>query len=686
MARAPRSRTAAPAVVARALAYLALLAALLGSVAAAGPGATWELRVCAPPDELPFSNRAGEGFENRIAAILADELGATLGYDWAAFNSDLIDLHFAEGTCDVIMGVPDGFERGSNTLTYYQSPYVMVYRQDATFEIDDMDDPDLAHLAIGVQGLGTPPHEALRHRGLLPQVTRVYGGEEGEARLATLVTDVAAGVIDVGFTWGPVAGYYAPRAAAPLVVKPVEPAFDLPSVFQYVPMTIGVRRDDVAMRARLDRALIARWDDVQAVLEEYGVPRMPLAAPFLGEPAHPAGTLRVGVVLPMPTGGRTRVAGVNDLVGAAARLGALSAEADANAAASGRDVQVVLASSPSAGAAARAAAALLARGEVDALVGGVGAGQAEVLATAAARHGVPFLNVGSTSLLLRQQCARTTFHVQPSAGAYVDAMARLYRRDEAPQAWFVVYPLGPEGAALAARATAAFAAVGDVVVGASAVENERPSYLDVLAEAESAGADVVAVLLGAADQLTLIGQAEDAGLGLRLAPFPDPVTQTREFLAAANRYGVGTAVPRLELWDPALATPAAAALNGRFQSRWGQPLDAPAWATYTAVSALAAAARAADSVEPADLAGALLAPDVAAAGAKGANVAFRAVDHELRQPLYVVTVTPGAKWGVLLSQRLAAGTLRSTLPAATDPTAAQLDELGLAGGGAGCDF
>lgn len=668
-----------------AVASLLALAALVGPAAAAQTAAGWELRVCAPPDEMPFSNLAGEGFENRIAELLADELGATLTYDWTAFTSDLINLHFAEGTCDVIMGVPDGFENGLNTLSYYQSPYVMVYRADAPFRVADMDDPVLADLSLGVQGLGTPPHEALRHRGLLEQVKRVYGGEEGEARLATLIDDVAAGTIDVGFTWGPVAGYYAALSAVPLVVQPVEPAFDFPSVFQYIPMTLGVRRDDVAMQARLNRALIARWDDVRAVLEEYGVPLMDQPTPYLGEPAYGEGTVRVGVVLPMPTGGRTLIAGTYDLVGLASRMGALSAEADANAAGgAARDAQVVLASSPSAAAAERAAAALLARGEVDALVGGVGDGQAESLAGLAGRYGVPFVNVGSTSLLLRQQCVPTTFHVQPSAGAYLDAMARLYRQGTAAQSWFVVYLEGPEGEAQAARAEAAFEAVGDRLVGSRAVGAERPTYLDVLAEAQRSGAEVVAVLLGAADQLTLLGQGEDAGFDLRFAPFPDPITQTREFLAAANRYGVGTALARLELWDPTLATPAAQALNHRFESRWGQPFDAPAWATYTAVSALVAAAREADSLSGADLSEALLSGSVASAGAKGANVAFRAADHELRQPLYVVATNAGAKWGVLLSQRLAAGSLVSTLPAGPAPSAAQLDELGLAGGGPAC--
>ena len=109
-------------------------------LAAAQPAAstTWELKACAPPQSLPFSDRAQSGFENRIAEIVADELGAHLTYDFTPFTEDLINLHFAEGTCDLILGVPDGFERGLNTVTYYQSPYVMIYRADSGIDIDSL--------------------------------------------------------------------------------------------------------------------------------------------------------------------------------------------------------------------------------------------------------------------------------------------------------------------------------------------------------------------------------------------------------------------------------------------------------------------------------------------------------------------------------------------------------------------
>src|SRR5690606_20904765 len=133
----------------------------------------WELRLCAPPQALPLSDTDQPGYENRIADLLAEEMGAHVTYDWTPFTEDLINLHFAEGTCDVILGVPDGFERGLNTVTYYQSPYVMIHRADLGVVIDSFDDPDLVELTMAVQGAGTPPQAALSQRGLNGNVIMV---------------------------------------------------------------------------------------------------------------------------------------------------------------------------------------------------------------------------------------------------------------------------------------------------------------------------------------------------------------------------------------------------------------------------------------------------------------------------------------------------------------------------------
>src|SRR5690606_18238191 len=129
-------------------------------------------------------------------------------------------------------------ERGLNTVTYYQSPYVMIHRADLGIVIDSFDDPDLVELTMAVQGAGTPPQAALSQRGLNGNVIMVLGGSAGsDDRLAGLVKVVESGQVDVGFGWGPAVAYYAARSATEFVVQPVSPQFEPPSIFQSVPMT-----------------------------------------------------------------------------------------------------------------------------------------------------------------------------------------------------------------------------------------------------------------------------------------------------------------------------------------------------------------------------------------------------------------------------------------------------------------
>ena len=620
---------------------------------------SWELRVCAAPNTTPFSNQDEAGLENRIAELLADELNASLTYLWHAFNADLINRQFAEGNCDVLMGVSDGFEGGLNTVSYYQSPYVHVYRADSGIEIESMDDPILHDLTFAVQGVATPPHEALLARGLTGNVKLVFGNEEGSDRLGRMIDAVANGDVDVGFGWGPVVSYYAARHEADLVVRPIEPIFDLPAIFQVQPMTMAVRTSDYALQQRLNRAIAARWDDINAVLEEFNVPVVPAPAPMVSPVPDDSRNLRIGVILPIPTGARTYDAGIYNLIGDAARQGALMAESMASRSqASGElDVTLLLSSSPSAAAAERAAAAMVALDEVDAIIGGVGSGQAEVIAGIAAGAGLPFINIGDPAIELREQCFPTTFHIQASAVTYLQAMVDLYGVQDGPTNWFVVHEDDSESQLMVAALERFIGEAGDQLVGSRVVEKYRPVYHDILTEAEELGAHTLIVLLDPPDQLALIGQAEDAGYDLDMAPFPDPLTQTREFLAASKKYGAGMEVPRLQLWDPTLESGRAAEINEQFVGQWGLPFDAPAWAAFEAVTVLTAAARAADSTAAEPLTDAMYGVDAGALGGKEPGLFFSDVNRELSQELYLVEVNAENEWGIRPSRQLGAGAL-----------------------------
>lgn len=283
MRNTTRGRRAAGTVAVAAAALLLAGTALgqAGSQAGGGDG-TWEMRVCADPNSLPFSSRDATGFENEIAEILAEELDAELTYDWYPWSQDLIDFRLRQGECDVIMGVPDGYGSLLTTLTYYRSPYVFVYRADSPFEVASLDDPVLRELTIGVQNVGIPPHQALVGRGLGDRVTNDYASPIGlstRVPIPPVMEAVANGDVDVGIAWGPVAGYAAQKLEPELELVPITPAFEPPLLYMSFPMTIGVRRGDEALRDRLNVAIARRWEEIQGVLQEFGVPVEPQPAP-----------------------------------------------------------------------------------------------------------------------------------------------------------------------------------------------------------------------------------------------------------------------------------------------------------------------------------------------------------------------------------------------------------------------
>jgi mxaJ protein len=242
---------------------------------------SWEMRVCADHNSLPFSRSDEAGFENRIAAVLAHHLDAELAFVWWPQGPSMVRDQLREGNCDMIIGVPDGASGLLSTIAYYRSPYVFVFRADAGYDIRTFDDPILADLRLGVQSAAGPEHQALLERGLGPNIELLFAGrgrDESPDPLEPLIAAVADGTIDVAVTWGATGGYYAARQAVPLVVNPT-PDFEPPFTPLYINMVIGVRSGDEALRDRLGVALAERWDEVQAVLDEFDVPRLALPRP-----------------------------------------------------------------------------------------------------------------------------------------------------------------------------------------------------------------------------------------------------------------------------------------------------------------------------------------------------------------------------------------------------------------------
>lgn len=240
-----------------------------------------ELRVCADPNNLPFSNERGEGFENRLAELFARELNAKLTYTWHAQRRGFFRETLRAGQCDVVMGIPSSFEMALPTRPYYRSTYVFVYRKDSGLDIRSFDDPILRELRIGVHLIGddytnTPPAHALGNRGIINNVRgyMIYGDYREEAPPARILDALVRGEIDVAIVWGPLAGYFAPRQPVELELVPVSPQIDLPFLPFVYDISLGVRREEPEFKEELEEILERRQAEIQAILEEYGVPQV----------------------------------------------------------------------------------------------------------------------------------------------------------------------------------------------------------------------------------------------------------------------------------------------------------------------------------------------------------------------------------------------------------------------------
>jgi mxaJ protein len=239
------------------------------------------IRVCADPNNLPFSNQAREGFENRIADLLAADRGARLEYTRWAQRRGFVRNTLQAGACDGVMGVPANFEVTRTSRPYYRSTYVFAARRDRVSHLESLDDPRLRDLRIAVQMIGddlanTPPAHALARRGLGRNVVGfpVYGDYARPAPLAAIVTAVDRGDVDAALVWGPAAGYFAKSANHPLDLKPVTPRDDSPSLPFEFDISMGVRRGDAARQAELDDFITRRRPDIDRILDQYGVPRV----------------------------------------------------------------------------------------------------------------------------------------------------------------------------------------------------------------------------------------------------------------------------------------------------------------------------------------------------------------------------------------------------------------------------
>jgi len=237
------------------------------------------LTACADPNNLPFSNGAGLGFENKLAAMIAADLHARLDYVWWAQRRGYVRNTLNESKCDFWPGIASNVEMVATTRPYYRSTYMFVSRASANLNHLTLDDPRLKKLKIGVQMVGndasnTPPAHALAERGIVGNVRgyMLYGDYRRPNPPAAIVEAVERGDVDVALVWGPLAGYFAARSPVPLRLEPVTPWFADQQWPMQFDVSVGVQKDNQKLLSAIDRDLVRRKSDIDRLLAAYHVP------------------------------------------------------------------------------------------------------------------------------------------------------------------------------------------------------------------------------------------------------------------------------------------------------------------------------------------------------------------------------------------------------------------------------
>ncbi len=254
-----------------------------GAVFVLAPGAprrqSDELRVCVDPYDMPLSNDREEGFENKIAHVVASDLNARVVNFWWPQRRGFLRSSILAGLCDVMIQAPVGLDPVATTKPYYRSTYYFVYRSDRGLAIRSLDDTLLKHLRIGVNLIGydytnTPPAHALGPRGIIGLVGfgSFFNPDPRADHPEDIIQAVAKDSIDVAIVWGPKAGYWAKRASVPLTLVALpdsDPVSGMPFARD---MAMAVRHRDKELKARLDSVIDRRHSEIVKILQDYNVP------------------------------------------------------------------------------------------------------------------------------------------------------------------------------------------------------------------------------------------------------------------------------------------------------------------------------------------------------------------------------------------------------------------------------
>jgi mxaJ protein len=251
----------------------ALLAIALSLPGSDGARAEGVLRVCADPDNMPFSNEKGEGFENKLATLIADELGDRLAYSWFSESTGYVPNTMGSDACDLVMGYAQGTGLIDDTNPYYYTSYVLIYRQgdQSLAGVERLSDPRLKGKKIGLFAR-TPPASLIAMYGLAGNAkpSEINADESLSKAAQKMLAEIGSGKLDVGILWGPVGGYYAEQSPVPLKLVPLAKESAGPSTVY--PITMGVRPNEPQWKHTINKVLAENQAGIYAILEGYNVP------------------------------------------------------------------------------------------------------------------------------------------------------------------------------------------------------------------------------------------------------------------------------------------------------------------------------------------------------------------------------------------------------------------------------
>jgi quinoprotein dehydrogenase-associated probable ABC transporter substrate-binding protein len=263
----------------RRIALTAMLALGMAAIAAGAAGAADRveavdrsaLRVCADPHNLPFSDEKGEGFENKIAELLAKGLKVPVRYTWYPDSVGFLRNTLDARRCDLVMGIVAGADMVLGTNPYYRSSYVIAWRLRANLDIDNLSDPRLKGLRIGLIA-GTPPADIIASQGLMARVRpyQLVVDSRFDQPGKTMIDDLAKGEVDVAVLWGPIAGYYAKQHGDEIKITPLLKEAKAERMDFYI--TMAVRPNENDWKSQINRLIRANRDGIVAILKDYGVP------------------------------------------------------------------------------------------------------------------------------------------------------------------------------------------------------------------------------------------------------------------------------------------------------------------------------------------------------------------------------------------------------------------------------